>query len=384
MKSIEKSFSVFFWHIKIWEMIAIYPINYSNDLIKYLHRSGCVVLHILLAIVYPLTMIIGLFQQDNVKDILENLAMVLSMVMVSVKGFCIWLYMDNFLKMDKIVSKLEPKFTSTPYGVKQHEECKKQSNFYFKIFATYYLSVVLLAGLTILTFTEKRLQYPAYFPFDWKSNNSVYAMLAIYQYFGWLIVVGCNCTFDTYPPLLIFLLQKYLDILSNRISSIGYDEDADAHQLLKESIEDHKLLNEYFNLLDETISFGMFGMFIVVTINLVSTVLLTIYFCDHIAQKVYFLVLFGGYTMEIILACYYGTQYTATNDDLKTAIYKCNWIEQSKAFKMDMLIFVENSLRSKEFIAGGIVPISLISFMSIMKSSYSTFTVLNQMSKNNK
>lgn len=378
----EKSFSVFYWHIVIWKLYYLYPVdNYRNNFFKHLHTVLAVGLHILLDICYPLTMLTGLFQQTNAQDILENVAMALSMISEPVKALCVRFYIKNWFRMAEIMDTIEPKFRSDEYGAKEFKVCKKWSRIYFRVFVCHFSSVVFASFYTIITMPRNRLQYPAYFPFDWEHNDFYFVVVRFYQYVGWACVVYYNSTMDSYPPMAMYLLTTSLKVLSKRISLIGYDGKENAHELLREAITDHKLLVEYFNLLNEIVSIGMFGMFIVVTINLVSTIILLIYFVDSPAEQMYFVTLCSAYALEIILSCYYGSVFTEINDGLKSAIYECNWMDQSKSFKMDMVIFVENNLRQKEFIAGGIVPISLISFMKIMKSTYSTFTVMSQMSK---
>lgn len=381
METIEKSFSVFRRHIRVWQVLAIYPSKYKNESSKQIHQGLALLSHIILPVIFPLTMIIAIFQLDNMKDILEDLAMVLTMFMVLVKGICLWYYMDNFLRMEEIASYMDSKLIISDYGVQRLAIFRKRSSKIFIFYAGYYTSCVVIGGLTVLMFTEKRLQFPAYFPFDWESSQILYILLSCYQFFGWTIAVMYNFTVDTYQPILVFALREYLHILSENISLIGYDGRPDPHKLLKEAVEDHKMLQENFNLLNEIMSYGMFGMFFVVATNLVSCILLAIYFADNAAQSAYFMMVFGGYTMQIILPCHYGTEYTSCNEAMKTAIYKCNWMDQSHAFKTDMLIFIQNSLKTKEFVAGGMLPISLVTFMKIMKSSYSLLTVLNHMSK---
>lgn len=330
---------------------------------------------------FPVTMFIAFLQMDNLKEILEDLAMVLIMSMVVVKGYLLWAYMKNFLKIEKIGGILDDKLTTTNYGIDKMEKCKKQCAGIIRFYWYYYMSVVVLVGITLLLYRDKRLLYPAYFPFDWKSNDFLLFLAICYQYFGWGIAVVYNFSLDTYPAILMYMLNQYMLVFSEKVSLIGHDGDPDAHKYLRQAIDDHKLIKEYFSLLDELLSFGMFGMFICVTINMVSTILMTIYFSHNALQKVYYFMLFIGCGMQIILACYYGTHFTSYNDDLTTAIYSCNWMDGTPQFKKDMLIFMQNALQTKEFVAAGIIPITLASFGKIMRSTYSAFTILNHMSK---
>lgn len=60
MKSNQKSFSVFYWHTKIWNII-----QYKSGTMKRLHT----LMHILLTLMYPLPKSIVSIQQDNEKEV---------------------------------------------------------------------------------------------------------------------------------------------------------------------------------------------------------------------------------------------------------------------------------------------------------------------------
>lgn len=383
MKFSDNTFAAFNFHTKLWKVCAMYPIKYRSESQRRLHKTVAIFVHFFLSIIYPLTLLIKIFEQENVKGALETLAMAFTMALVTIKGFFLYINMDKFVKMDEVTSRLQGKLMSTEFGAKRHQKVEKELTTVFKVYAYYYSLVVVTAGLAILTWKEKRLQYPAYYPFDWKSSDLVYVLVLCYQYFGWAIAVMYTFTLDTYPGFLISLLKLDVDILANRVSCIGYSGEPDPHKLLKEAIEDHKMLNEFFDLLNQTICFGMFFMFIMDAVSTVSNVLILVYFCDNLAETFHFTVIFLGHLLQIIFSCYYGSQYTTSHDYFKSAIYGCNWMDQSRYFKRDLIIFVENCIRSKEFLAGGIIPVSLGTFAGYLKTSYSTYTVLNHMSSSN-
>lgn len=136
-----------------------------------------------------------------------------------------------------------------------------------------------------------------------------------------------------------------------------------------------------FRLLNQMISLSYLVLFVAIIVNMVSTIFLTMYFCDNIFQTVYYLSVSIGLALEVVLCCYYGSEFTDVSDKLTEVIYSCNWIDQTEDFKRDLMIFVENCQQRKVFLAGGVVSISLYSFLSMLKTSYSTFTVLNQFGK---
>lgn len=59
------------------------------------------------------------------------------------------------------------------------------------------------------------------------------------------------------------------------------------------------------------------------------------------------------------------------------AIYDLNWYEQSQTFKRSMLLFMIRSQRPIQLRAG-IYPLTLPTFMQLIKASYTYLTVLKQ------
>ena len=129
----------------------------------------------------------------------------------------------------------------------------------------------------------------------------------------------------------------------------------------------------------EIISPGMFLQFIVTAINMCAAIILIIFFVDNIFQKVYFFMYALAMPLQIYFCCYYGSAFTLECRELTTSIYSCNWIYQSAAFQKDLIFFEENSLKTLKFYALGFTTISIETFMSVMKSTYSLFAVLNRM-----
>ncbi|XP_068909813.1 odorant receptor 4-like [Tenebrio molitor] len=87
--------------------------------------------------------------------------------------------------------------------------------------------------------------------------------------------------------------------------------------------------------------------------------------------------------LEIFLWCYYGNEIilkllcNLQSEQLTTSAFKSDWSDCNKEYKKDLLLFMIRSQRSLELYAGGYFPLSLRTFMAIVKSSWSYFAVLN-------
>lgn len=379
MNTVESTFSRF---IKFWKIVAIYPASYQNEAQKVAHLTVASILHLCVVLYYPLSMVIALVNLRDLRAIVDNVSIAMTMFSIMLKAVFLRVYIKHFIQIYSISCKLQEKFSKEEFGREQLKIYGSKSKGYFNLYAFLYSFIVVLSGLSMLTFPLRELRYPAYFPFDIYRNDFVLISVKIYQYVGSSMLVYLNLFLDTYPPLLIYLLEQNMNILSYRISRIGYDDEEGSrspHDLLREAIDDSKTLYRNFDLLNEMMSPSMFLMFMTVVVNLCAAILLIVYFAENAVQAAFFAFLGGGNSLEIALACYYGSEFEESTDNLVRSIYACNWMDQSKEFKKDLMIFVENCLHERQFTAGGIVPVSLVTFQKVVNTSYSYYTVMSQM-----
>lgn len=68
----ESSFSIFVWHIKLWQFLGIYRVNFKNKAYKYIHMCICLILYLTYLLYYPFA-IYSTFMttEKSLSDILE-------------------------------------------------------------------------------------------------------------------------------------------------------------------------------------------------------------------------------------------------------------------------------------------------------------------------
>lgn len=377
----DSSFSGLKFHFIAWKIQGCCPLEYTGYK-KTLYTIYVLMYQFLVGIYYPISLILGLFTLSQLQEILENMAIIFTECNLTMKCFFVWHHHQRLYKIAEISRELDRKAKQN----KDEEEILRKYlatyRFYMKVYFMSFFFVHVFAGLSMFTFTEKRLFYPAYLPLPWKTSNFWYVIAIIYQFGSVSLQIYENLITDTYSGIVIHMLASHLEVLSLRIAKIGHtkgETHEQSHALLREAITDHKTLADMFNIIQNAVSPGLFGQFLVTVINVVTCVLL-IFFCDTSSfQKGYFVAITIAYILEIWLACYYGSQYLDTAANVHYSIYSSLWYDQTTAFKKDLIIFTENSLREYTFLAGGLITVSLASFMSIMKTTYSTFTVFSQM-----
>ncbi|KAI5635726.1 7tm odorant receptor domain-containing protein [Phthorimaea operculella] len=82
---------------------------------------------------------------------------------------------------------------------------------------------------------------------------------------------------------------------------------------------------------------------------------------------------------EIFMPAWLGTQLTYKNQELVFAAYNSDWIPRSEKFKRSLRLFVERANMPMVLTGYKMFPIALETFLSIMKFSYSCFTLVRTM-----
>lgn len=318
----------------------------------------------------------------NLKDIIESMTVSFTMVIVSLKTFVLWRKLGDINKCGEISETFEVKARADPVQYDLILAFKKNSIKIMKFFFIAYNGCMCLAVFSMFTYDTRRLLLPGYFPLDWEGSRAIYSICVLYQCLCWYMVGYANIFYDTYPGLLMYLLVQHLKITHLRISGIGYDADSSLHDnrmALKQASKDHQQILVFFKIINDAISWTMFALFLVSSLNIVVCVVIICFYSENLLQKLYYGQLMLCYCVETILGCYYGSEFEDEIGRTTNSLYMCLWYEQSPAFKKDFIIFMENSLRYYKFSAGGFLPINKKTFLRVLKSTFSLYTVLNVM-----
>lgn len=321
----------------------------------------------------------GLFQLNTPRDIIGNVSMAVSQFTSFTKIYILFGTINAFQDIKNICEDFEKEAKKNKEEYAHILEFKSTSKNLMKFYYVSCSVLVVFAALSCLTFDSRRLMFPGYFPYDYTKNRFVYGMTSFYEWLAWSITAFGNVHHDTFPGLLICLLNKYIDILNVKISRIGNNSlsPEENHQLLKAAVEDHRRILRFRTIINDSISKTSLLLYLASSFNMVACVVALAFFADNLYQKIYFTQLTLCFALQTATSCYYGSEFEYTISQLTESLYSCNWIEQSKGFKTTLLIFLECSLRKYTFIAGGIFPINKVAFMKIIKGVFSLYTVLN-------
>lgn len=242
------SFDIVKYHRLFWYICAIRPPSPNlNPFLKNLYRGYQVLFHIFISVYYPGSLMVGLFEVESVRLVLENLAMNFTMGMCTVKLYYTWMNMEGLDKCKAISDKMDEKARRDPKEFEILFSLKRKVKYLMAPYLFLYTGVCTTALLGMFFNSGKRLIYPAFFPFDWKATNTVYGAVMFYQYIGLVYQAYTNLVNDTFVPLAMCLLTQHLKVLSVRIEKIGTKRKAshrDNHRELYIAIKDHKEILE--------------------------------------------------------------------------------------------------------------------------------------------
>ncbi|CAH0691652.1 unnamed protein product [Spodoptera exigua] len=87
--------------------------------------------------------------------------------------------------------------------------------------------------------------------------------------------------------------------------------------------------------------------------------------------------------LQVYIYCYQGNQLTEESYEIAGAAYECPWYKCSLRLRRSLLIVMLRTRCAVQLTAGGFMTLSLSCFTSIIKASYTFFTVLKQVEDRN-
>uniref|UniRef100_A0A310S3N5 Odorant receptor 21 n=1 Tax=Chrysomela lapponica TaxID=153811 RepID=A0A310S3N5_CHRLA len=84
---------------------------------------------------------------------------------------------------------------------------------------------------------------------------------------------------------------------------------------------------------------------------------------------------------QLILYCWFGNEVTLKADRIPFYIWECDWISADAQFKKSMIFTMVRAKRPLYLTAGKFVPLTLSTFIAIIKASYSAYAVIKNTSR---
>ncbi|XP_057331122.1 odorant receptor 2a-like isoform X3 [Microplitis mediator] len=237
---------------------------------------------------------------------------------------------------------------------------------------------------------NKYIHISSWLPYNY-SNPKIYLLTAAQQIINSLISTYAQVGFDTLFPGMMMYVSAQTNILQYRfkkvikaLEKINLKNSADQvknhkdaeKNIITEWVECHIAVLSFSDYVYEIFSKPVFLQYCSSSIMLCGTV----YYFSSIpmdyVECISTMVFIIGTILQIFMCCMSAHQLTLQFADLNDAMYNTDWFNLSINAKKSMIIIVLKTFQPVVFMSGYIVTLSIESFKSVMKLSYSIYNVL--------
>ncbi|XP_050362888.1 odorant receptor 94b-like [Nymphalis io] len=220
----------------------------------------------------------------------------------------------------------------------------------------------------------------------------VFVLVLLYSFYVTTLVGIANTTMDALVATILYQCQTQLRILRNDFQSLpekakklsnrtGESYEAVLMSLLVKCFNHYKRVTETARLLQDIsgvtilVQFGIGGWILcMAAYKLVSLNILSIEFAS---MALFILCILT----ELFLYCYYGNELTVESDRIVCSVYSMQWVHTPHRFRRALVLLMQFMRRPLRPAAGRVIPLSLDTFVKILKSSYTFYAVLRQTNK---
>ncbi|XP_045764808.1 odorant receptor 85c-like [Maniola jurtina] len=239
-------------------------------------------------------------------------------------------------------------------------------------------------------------QVPGYFPFD-TSETPIFHIAVVYmsvlitlQAYGHVTmdctIVGFYAQAKTQLQILRHKFEHFVDEFESEGKSTDHFEYIDQNENHKRALQkkfvcclDHYELIVWFvkeveSIFGEAMIFQFFVMVWVICMTTYKIVGLSVMSAEFISIVMYL----GCMLAQLYIYCYYGTLLKVESELVNDSIYQSGWQSLSPAFRRQLYMLMERCKRTVELRTAFVIPMSLDTYISILRSSYALFTILDR------
>ncbi|XP_063988385.1 odorant receptor 46a-like [Diachasmimorpha longicaudata] len=323
--------------------------------------------------------------------------MLLTMIAVTGKMWNMTLHRKQISKMVKL-------FDVEPFKTLNDDEVTIKLKFQrsIKLFTILYgmltdatCSMLTLSSI-IRDIPHRQLLFKAWYPWD-RSYSVGFWYAYIHQTVSHYIGANVNVAFDTFIPGLMMATTAQLEIIKYRIISIpkAIEKElsksvcgANAEQLIKletryltDCSRHHLAILEFSKSTNATFTGSIFLQYCASSLVLCVSVFSLSHMKPLSKEFNSLLMYVACMLVQIFIFCDAANEVTIKSQTIADAIYDMDWTSLSVNSKKSLVLIMVRTLRPIMYTSGHVISLSLVSFSSLLKLSYSVYNILNHSSQ---
>ncbi|KAK0172471.1 hypothetical protein PV328_005785 [Microctonus aethiopoides] len=234
------------------------------------------------------------------------------------------------------------------------------------------------------------LPYRIYLPYNYSSKQFLYQFTVLLQSITFFIAINIDVVFDTlFFGVMVQMISK-INILKHRFQ-VTVTALAEIHDKKSLHMEDYKKIEDKLftnwikshNAIIRIYDYTEFAFSKVIFVQYSFSTLPICISVYSISQMDTFttefmsnLVVLIALTCEIFIFCFAANEVTSEFADLSLAIYNTKWFALSISARKNIIFIMMRTLKPIIFSSGYLVVLSLESFKSLLKVTYSMYNVI--------
>ncbi|KAJ3635808.1 hypothetical protein MTP99_008684 [Tenebrio molitor] len=325
------------------------------------------------------------FIRDNLEAITGTIYVLLVEMLVVFKVY----YLIKNMEMLKQLLKILETDLFQPKTAQQRALIETSVFFWRVIYQTF---LIMCCGTNLFwaifplldkTAGEKRLPFLAWYPYNTKVSP-LYEITYVYQ----IVSVGFITTVHVNVDALVAAVNVFngsqFDILCDNLRNLhNLAVAGDINDKLVYCIDHHKQTLSYAEKCNTFLNWILLVQFFVSGISIglsMFQLTLLVPFSNE------FLSLLGNgiaITVQIFMYCWFGNEVEVKSSSIPYAVFECEWTDFPQEVKKKLLFFTMRLQKPVKLSALNLIYLSLDTFMKILKTSWSYFALLHQVTTRN-
>lgn len=213
-------------HVITWKLVGLW---YWKEQPRF-YTIYTIFATIFFYILFPLLMFLKLFFSNNMFEIVD-IILFLPTAMGGTKAFLIVRKRIEILEVLEMMKKLDEQITNEMFRRKIQLRIRQSQRFIYVLCFVYYTSTV-CDYLSALMNSKRILVWVSWYPFDATASLEVYHGILIYQLVATLYMATIIQSIDVFGGSIYCILGGHLEVLSDRMLSLGKRKEALEFRLL--------------------------------------------------------------------------------------------------------------------------------------------------------
>ncbi|XP_063374467.1 odorant receptor 94b-like isoform X1 [Cydia amplana] len=381
-------------HLKVLRSCGIFPLDSSSSNLKKIFHGFYICISFSLIMLYTLLQIIHVFQvRTDIEKVMDAMFLLLTFL------DCIFKQVMFMKKPHKILEMLNiMKGPSFNQGLDEHRPLLvrtiNHAQFLLRLFNTLCI-VTCFLWITLpvyLHLKNETVEFTIWVPFDTNEKSKFYIVICyVWMQTTWLGLN--NSTMDIFIVYLFAQIKTQICILrlnlENLVTRCQEETKTTSHSFTEHLewrfrgiIYHYNQIIKFSKINEEIFSSPILFQFLVSGWIICTTAYRTINMNPLSGEFVSMILYMICILSEIFLFCFYGNEVAHESQRLMESAYCMQWEDMPVKYRQYLIIFMERIKCSILPKAGKIVPLSINTFVQIVKTSYTFYTFLSNSNAN--